>query len=158
MDQSFGKREIMSEMIVIDLPKAVALVLELIAEKPKGYKYTDNPLAPEGTCRNILWRDDMNSPSQIKPGCIVGSAVIKAGITPLELFSRECTYVGINVLADKFEDRMTLTASARFYLSNAQNSQDIGASWAEAHSASLQYLLREGHRLTATDLEWLGAR
>jgi hypothetical protein len=149
---------IMSDKIVIDLAKAVEIVLELINEKPDGYKYRDNPLARPGTCANIVWSKEMSSPDGMKPGCIVGSAVIKLGVKPVEIFAKDAIFSGSYSLFHAFTDRFTFTTSAGRYLSHCQTEQDAGGSWAEAHSFALNSTLQNIYYLSPKDLAWLDAR
>jgi hypothetical protein len=155
---TFQEEGIMSDKIVIDLAKAVETVLGLISEKPEGYKYRDNPLARPGTCANIVWGKEMSSPDGMKPGCIVGSAVIKLGVKPVEIFAQDLIFSGSYSLFYAFADRFIFTTSAGHYLTRCQTEQDAGDSWAIAHSKALEDTLINSHMFSPEDLAWLTAR
>jgi hypothetical protein len=100
----------------------------------------------------------MTFPDDMRPGCIVGSVVVKLGVKPVEIFTMDAVFSGAEALFGAFRDKFTVTKSAMKYLVLCQGLQDGGASWADTHSTALSNLLRgDAHLLSGADLDWLAA-
>lgn len=127
----------------IDYAKAKELVAAAIAERGEDYTYEVN------SCQNV-WRkgevlsvfgEDINNYKQImetQPGCIIGMALHKAGIS-LDVLARHSTSKStLSGLHDK--GLATYTAKASRYLQEVQEGQDNHMTWGKADAAAQEWI------------------
>lgn len=150
--------------IYIDLPRAVELVLGEIAKKAEGYRYRDGVPADIG-CVNVFTIEDENGVSY-EPGCLVGSAVISAGVPIMDIVDSGSGGASVWGLFDHLcsfyrgsDRRIGASNSAMTYLRLVQSEQDFGGTWSESHMIALECLLAEFNELLSdADRVWLGDR
>jgi hypothetical protein len=139
------------EAIVLDLTKAQFLVDQAIKQRGEDFKYEKNG----GSCQYVhaikTYNEDTYSAEYDyengKPGCLVGLALIKAGV-PLSEFqwcNDEDSNSAINHLRREGYIKES-SEEARHYLYNIQTSQDNGHAWGVAREAANRgkYLTAEG--------------
>ena len=112
---------------------------EVIAERGKDYVYPadkrirrEETMDGQGMCR--YWHEEDNT-----AGCIVGTILHRLGVGAQTL----STYEGSssNAIVDRVMP--SLSVAARRFLSNAQMTQDRGATWQQAIEGAAECLLRE---------------
>lgn len=111
--------------------ETVALVNDIIAEKPEGYKYTEDPKTAE---RRAQYSKDEASGTGCyyahadgSPGCIVGTFIHKLN-PDFDLKRIEFT----SVARALFEARISTDNDSVQLLSDCQRAQDGGNTWREA--------------------------
>jgi len=117
--------------------ETVAIVKEIVAEKPRDYRYTDDPKTAE---RRSWYAEEERSGTNCyyahadgTAGCIVGNFIHK--LNPefnLKMHEHSAVvsilhYAGIRVDGDALQ-----------FLSDAQAAQDAGHTWAEAVGIAVQ--------------------
>ena len=128
----------------IDLAKAQSLVAECIAERGEDYVYEK-----EGsTCKYVHnvgkvmgeneyeYEDDF---SEATPGCLVGLALLKAGV-PLSFMGGSRNMDGSSDLLRAASDYGVITFDDQVdsYFANVQASQDNGAEWGKSAEAAIR--------------------
>lgn len=130
-------------MLELNLDKAKALVAEAIAERGEDYSYPKQG----GSCLYVhdvdrRWDDPRGdytvSYDNATPGCLVGLALHKGGISLEDMAKRGRNEVNAEEVLNNLQGAglLTFTDEAMYYLSNAQSSQDNGAPWGQAAEAA----------------------
>jgi hypothetical protein len=134
-------------MIKIDMARAIELFQEIVDEAGPlaGYEFPDGKdggclyvhrIRQDGSIAlNGYHRDEY---SELKPGCIVGQALVKAGV-PIESLTWEFEgsfgYSSVAFLRD--DDLAEVTPEARVFMGAVQQKQDKGRTWADSLSLAL---------------------
>jgi hypothetical protein len=145
-------------MIEIDLPRAVELVLECIAEKPEGFSYRDYEQAKgEVSCVNVFV-DTTRDEFSFTPACLIGGVIAKAGITPESIYLAGAARAAFHSTASCLRERITFTEAAQEYLQLVQSRQDNEHTWAVSHANAIESMLRyyrHNHVANESELAWL---
>jgi hypothetical protein len=133
----------------IDYAKAVAMLEAARDSKPAGFCYTRPTNNPTPGCKYV--HKDADGALTV-PGCMIGTAFLAEGLCTPETFADSAggfgysTYKGYTLNDVNSADLMTylvankghrFTNKAQVLISRVQSKQDIGASWADALSASV---------------------
>lgn len=144
---------------VMDLMEAFRLVSEVVKEKGENFTHQGDPARKDSfngfgsTCVNVFYRlpdldEEMDNPGEreyIAPGCLVGSAIHKAGWA-LKTFGEYGVEGGpaddllLSVTNDGLYEEVT--PMAKKYLAYVQQAQDNGANWGTARSHGLSKALK----------------
>lgn len=123
---------------IVRFDEAVAMVADVIAEYGRHHRY--EKLAGKDGCYygNMALEPDHvltdDEAVHLKPGCIWGHALSKAGILPLCDFAMSGSFV--DAMLEEHDIKLTEKASA--YMRAVQNLQDGGGTWGEAHDAGIR--------------------
>lgn len=169
---------------VMDLMEAFRLVSEVVKEKGENFTHQGDPAREDSfngggtSCVNVFYRlpdhdeatDYPGEREYIAPGCLVGSAIHKAGWA-LETFGE---YAVVGGPSDELLTAVTsqglygeVTPMAAKYLAYVQQEQDRGANWGVARSNGLSKALKtafigeDGYLVTPmsrAEWEWLKVR
>ena len=151
---------------VLDLPMAVEHVLKVIEKKGPQWKHHEDPDHPDSdwsttptNCFNVfVERDEDNEILSVKPGCLIGSALIEMGLDPMWFVDLKGEQMSFDDIVNEWPGgRDVVTEAARRYLQVTQAWQDTGDTWGEAHMRGLQGALRY-RKLTEKEQQWMGPR
>lgn len=141
------------DAIVLDITKAQFLVDQAIKQRGEDFKYEKNGDSCQYVHAIETYSEETYSTDYDyengKPGCLVGLALIKAGV-PLEEF-RYCNEEDSNSAINHLRRGGYIkesTEEARRYLFSIQTSQDNGHSWGVAREAA-----NRGKYLTSSGAE-----
>jgi hypothetical protein len=110
-------------VIEIDYAKAVELVEAEIAEKGEDYVYERN------FCVNVHQDSETG---EWCGSCLIGRALIRAGIPPETFSEKFCVGSGIHNVVDTMLPILRVTAKAVSFFDFVQRHQDAGTSWGKA--------------------------
>jgi len=127
-------------MIHIDLEKATWLLDQCVKQRGEDYVYpSDHCRYVDGNSRTV-WIDEtqqcitIKTPDEAKPGCMIGLALIKAGVpmsTFLELQINDAdSHQALDELSRK--GYLTITSPAKDLFEIAQSHQDRQTPWGVA--------------------------
>lgn len=159
--------------VMVDLPKAISMVLEQIEKVGPDFTHKSDPNHPGiGGCYNVFVENDYPSEGEVvttfHPGCLIGRVVIDSYEGDKDEINK-AVYGGDAAQSDYYGLRASLvnsgmlnfnaTAAAENYLRFAQAAQDGGSTWGEAHSKALQDVLFYAlHKLTPEEEEFFKFR
>lgn len=129
----------------IDESVAIEMMKAAVASKPDGYKYEKTSGNP---CRYVDFSEAYNPDEHLfemvsdseRPGCLIGTALILAGI-PIDVFLRDevneedSNEVLSHLFTEGYIGRVGGGAARLMY--NVQNRQDSGEVWSDALDNSI---------------------
>lgn len=140
-------------MITLNLPDAVRLVDEVVEERGRNYRFTDEPMYRiTSACVNVLYDLDEDSvelternntsegKKNFRPGCIVGSAILSTGKVSMNWFFHENLNDGtVFNVSQRLRDLalIDITPLAMRFLRTAQTRQDAGQTWGDSFDSAL---------------------
>lgn len=165
---------------VMDLMEAFSLVSRVVKEKGENFTHQGDPAREDSfngfgsACVNVFYRlpdqasDYPGEREYIAPGCLVGSAIHKAGWA-LETFGKYNVEGGpandllrAAVREGLYEE---VTPMAKQYMAHVQQAQDDGANWGIARSYGLSKALKTAligdwdyTPMSQAEWEWLKVR
>lgn len=159
--------------VMVDLPKAISMVLEQIEKVGPDFTHKSDPNHPGiGGCYNVFVENDYPSEGEVvttfHPGCLIGRVVIDSYDGDKDEISKavygadaaQSDYYGLRAsLVNSGMLNFNATSAAENYLRRAQAFQDGGSTWSVAHSKALQDVLFHALRtLTPNELEFFQFR
>lgn len=132
--------------IHIDMEKANALLTECVAERGESYVY-EKPLSYHGYADDCAYVHDYEvtyydedgrhreaTPELMKPGCLIGLALNKAGVELGAFLDLQVNNEDSHAALDALQEASVLTydKDAAELLNRAQMHQDKGVPWGEA--------------------------
>jgi hypothetical protein len=119
------------ENVYIEYDRALSLVNDEIAKEGPWYTYLRDG---GNACYNVEYDDYTD---EWVGSCLVGRALIAAGVDPERLGYEGVRDADVRTVADRLRE-VKFTSKAMSFLAHVQASQDIGRTWGEAVTVAVE--------------------
>ena len=109
--------------IHITKTKALQLLKNAVERKGADYVYPS-----VGNCKYVV--------NKTKPSCLVGEALLEAGVPPSRLYGQPINKLRIDGIVDRLGDDVVIDRGAVQVFGDAQDQQDTGETWGTALKAA----------------------